>query len=1371
MNKKFYVSELIILLILTNINMGESHIDNNPCNNDIKEIGVSFSGGNGTIKNPYQIEDVFQLKNISLDVNAYYILVNDINASNTKNWDGGKGFLPIGNKSNPFTGELNGNHFNISNLFIKRLSEDCIGLFSYTSSDASIVNLHIENMNHYGSYYVGGLIGQNKGYAVNNTCHGSVYGKSSVGGLIGENKGSVINCSVDINIENNNCWSTGGLIGINPDGIIDRCNVKCKIISTDVIGGLVGTAVGDSPISNCYVEGNITGYSDIGLLIGRNYCFISNCTTKGRVYGYTNVAGFIGNNYGNVSCCSSKGVIYGKSDVGGMIGKSFKNNLSNCTVNSTVNGEATVGGLYGSNLMGSISNSVVSGSVFGSGDAVGGLIGTCTEGTIKNCSTDVDVVGNKSNVGGLIGRNSDSFVSGCHALGDVKGEKNVSGLVGYNKGIIERCYSASNVEGNEQVGGLIGKNNFQVSHCHASGKIYGMKNTGGLIGQSTNIVEDCYSRCDVTGKFVVGGLIGENKGYTSRSYFNGVISGTRYVGGLIGMNREEGKCENSVYCINRTTINGKKHITPYGIYEEQFERWLDLNKTLFINEYLKTYSETDYYQISTIEDLKSSLYFAAYSNSEFIQVSDIDLSSEQGFYLPVFNAKSYNGNGYCLKNMNLSGYVNNNLGFFGYLGLNVEIKKLSLKNVFVRGWDNIGGLVGNNYQGLVTECFVSGSVEGNSSVGGLLGHHQYVVKNCYSTAKVFGADNVGGLVGFIHGGIISSCYSIGSVSGEDSIGGLVAAYYHGTISGSFWDVQTSNTTLSKGGDGKKTSEMKNRTIYNRKGWDFKDIWNLIDGASYPFLRTFDYGTPKIITNDIETSYEDELYEVDYDAISYLPGGKGAFWKLRSNAQWLTMEESGLLSGSPDNTDVGDYWVNVSATVNHEGFDSTNFTLRVINVNDEPVIQDISIPNAVEDQLFFIVIECNDPDNDQLVWSMETNSSFLSIDSDTGNLSGVPSNRDVGKWWVMINVSDGNRGYDEADFEIMVLNTNDDPMITTQGIPDVYEDEDFSFSISAEDVDPTEDNLSWEMDSNGDFIHLDPATGTVTGKPTNEDVGKWWLKLIVLDGNGGMDTYNYTFSVINTNDRPEINMTDPVFEMDEDGRMDLDLNDIFFDVDNDTLSYTISKVNNLTISIEKNVATVTPENNWSGNRIINITASDGYLTVSVSINIIVNQVNDAPYDLQIIGNSKYVEGGNQIVKAVVKDTDIKYGDNLTFTWETDNMGVIGKGQVINLSLPSGKYIISLTVTDSEGLSVNASKNITIESMDDENGDRKIFSFLFIFVSIFLILIFGIIIIMVLLKKKGKDKKVEKENNNEIDQKSSLGSDSENQSKEDGFNYLP
>ena len=94
-----------------------------------------------------------------------------------------------------------------------------------------------------------------------------------------------------------------------------------------------------------------------------------------------------------------------------------------------------------------------------------------------------------------------------------------------------------------------------------------------------------------------------------------------------------------------------------------------------------------------------------------------------------------------------------------------------------------------------------------------------------------------------------------------------------------------------------------------------------------------------------------------------------------------------------------------------------------------------------------------------------------------------------------------------------------------------------------------------------------------------------------------------------------------------------------------------------------------------------------------------------------------------------DVDIPFGDELTYSWSSDISGEIGVGQSLDLSLPAGNHLITLTVTDKEGLSVTTTKEIEVEPVEDNNGSEVglILIIILIIVVVLAALIFGFMII--------------------------------------------
>jgi hypothetical protein len=244
----------------------------------VLQNAYGFSGqGSGIEQDPYVITDVNQLQEMNNDLDAWYELGNDIDASDTINWNYYyyyfQGFVPIGGYANSFIGTFDGKGHVISNLYIAIHESGNIwkGLFGETMGNISNVGLTNISVEISQDDFVGGLAGQNRGKIENSFVTGSVIGDDYIGGLVGVNQGTI-----------SNSYATGNVIGVN---------------NPTYIGGLVGLNQGT--ISNSYATGNVSGTQCIGGLAGYNSGTISNSYATGNVIGDTYVGGLAGRNIGD----------------------------------------------------------------------------------------------------------------------------------------------------------------------------------------------------------------------------------------------------------------------------------------------------------------------------------------------------------------------------------------------------------------------------------------------------------------------------------------------------------------------------------------------------------------------------------------------------------------------------------------------------------------------------------------------------------------------------------------------------------------------------------------------------------------------------------------------------------------------------------------------------------------------------------------------------------------------------------------------------------------------------------------------------------------------------------------------------------------
>jgi len=233
------------------------------------EVTVTYEGS-GTEGDPYLIngtnaEMLAELQainhNSSTRESTYYKLTSDIDASATANWNGGDGFVPIGQTLNGFgRGGFDGSNKTISNLYINTSSNNA-GLFGKVF-DSEIYDLSLTNTNIQGNNNVGGIAGlleRPKPNLDNLSVAGDISGPSlpTAGGVIG--KADTASVRVDGWHFSGNVtgFNAGGLAGNGASLEVHNASVDAVLIEGGAngdVGGIFGDAQNGASVTNAYVE-------------------------------------------------------------------------------------------------------------------------------------------------------------------------------------------------------------------------------------------------------------------------------------------------------------------------------------------------------------------------------------------------------------------------------------------------------------------------------------------------------------------------------------------------------------------------------------------------------------------------------------------------------------------------------------------------------------------------------------------------------------------------------------------------------------------------------------------------------------------------------------------------------------------------------------------------------------------------------------------------------------------------------------------------------------------------------------------------------------------------------------------------------------
>ncbi|KXA90003.1 hypothetical protein AKJ61_01605 [candidate division MSBL1 archaeon SCGC-AAA259B11] len=213
----------------------------------------------------YLISNLRELSWIRNDLDNNYVLVDNIDASGTKQWNDGKGFEPIGDWEGPFTGVFDGQGHTISDLFIDRPDADYVGLFG-AAGEGAIKNVGVINTEATGNWNVGVLVGYNYSDVSDSYATGNITGDAWTGGLVGSNNGSVSSSYVMGEVTGE--FNIGGLVGMNKDdGSVNNSYSTSIVSGKDFVGGLVGSNFGG--VSDIFWDVSVSGQEDSAGGVGK----------------------------------------------------------------------------------------------------------------------------------------------------------------------------------------------------------------------------------------------------------------------------------------------------------------------------------------------------------------------------------------------------------------------------------------------------------------------------------------------------------------------------------------------------------------------------------------------------------------------------------------------------------------------------------------------------------------------------------------------------------------------------------------------------------------------------------------------------------------------------------------------------------------------------------------------------------------------------------------------------------------------------------------------------------------------------------------------------------------------------------------------
>ena len=256
-----------------------------------------------------------------------------------------------------------------------------------------------------------------------------------------------------------------------------------------------------------------------------------------------------------------------------------------------------------------------------------------------------------------------------------------------------------------------------------------------------------------------------------------------------------------------------------------------------------------------LDDIRNGLS-DDYQLTRSLLTTDGDYAGIGDDWSPIFAfAGSLDGKGFIIDGLTIVGSTGYGWALIAETdaGASVALSNLGLTNVDISGNNSAAALVGNMWDGTITNCYATGSVSGADQVGGLIGAvagSSVVVSDCYANVNVTNAEGgtgLGGFVGEADGGEIKNCYSVGTVSNpfENSYVGGFAGINYGTVTNcGWWSASGPTNAIAEPVSSITYAEADKTAFYDKTHnvydgavpyWDFvTPIW-VENGSDFPTL--------------------------------------------------------------------------------------------------------------------------------------------------------------------------------------------------------------------------------------------------------------------------------------------------------------------------------------------------------------------------------------------------------------------------------------------------------------------------------------------------------------------------------------------------------
>ena len=761
-------------------------------------------------------------------------------SANKRSWTTGEGWEPIRSEASPFNAIFKANHYRISNLMINRPATREVGLFGRIEAPSRIEGVALINVNISGIWGVGSLVGTNSGGVISNSyATGTIRGGSSAGGLVGDNVGSITNSYTNVSVSGDSY--VGGLVGCNFDGgTVANSYTVSRIESSDgSAGGLLGyNNAGSRIVVSSYWDGDVNGIFDgaygVGLTTEQLQSPIVAGSTASEVYhGWSDEVWDFGTTVQYPALKYSGGTVIPNQPREQPDIPQLQVEIAGVPSGAVDEGDSvTLTASFSSNA-GNIPLSYGWLQVSG-GDL---LIEPTTQSsvTIEVAEDYVPVGASTADLAIMLGVTSDVGSTSQHVSITIAKRNNGKIVSLGAPSLNEKELSAPTIDLSDDPDGVGSDIGYQwQSRASDQTTRTVWANVPAATDRTHTIAEDIFG----TVQYRVIVSYTDGQGYNEEVISPAVLYESRY----------------SLIEITSLTSCGTTNIDQDG------DGLIEICNLDGLNAIRHQLDGSGYRPSASI--MKITVGCPAIGCKGYELSTDLDFGGDDSYsstankitwttgkgWQPIgteaspFNA-IFKANKHRISNLMIDRPSAKHVGLFGGISGSSRIEGVGLINVNVRGNWGIASLVGLNSGGVISSSYVTGTIRGGDSAGGLVGDNHGRIINSYTNVSVSGSRWIGGMVGCnFSGGTVTNSYTVSRIDSTGSKGGILG--YNGddnsSVVNSYWDMDVSGISSGTYGLGQTTIQLREPTmatgIYSN--WSTSE-WDFGTTEQYPALKYSD----------------------------------------------------------------------------------------------------------------------------------------------------------------------------------------------------------------------------------------------------------------------------------------------------------------------------------------------------------------------------------------------------------------------------------------------------------------------------------------------------------------------------------------------------